>query len=92
MTAQRQSQGQKDGKARQMIRQQISMAKSLPDGPEKSSNLQKLAEEAKKLNVPKDKIKMWLGQDTKNYMIYVDGPNDAVFYDCRTTFVQNLTP
>ena len=27
--------------------------------------------------MPKDKLKMWLGQDTASHMIYIDGPNGS---------------
>lgn len=73
--AMNQKQGQQNAQQRMMIRQQIAMVKNQPDNPAKSSALQKLTDEAKKLNVPKDKLNMWLGHETKSHMLYVDGPN-----------------
>ena len=72
----RAAQGQQNSAARQQIRQQIRLTLAGPDGDDKRNSLKKLTDEANKLNVPKDKLKMWMGQDTKSHMIYVDGPSD----------------
>ena len=79
LNARRMAQGKENSKLREQLRQKIrAVVTSGAESGEKQRELKKLTEDAKKLNIPKEKLKMWLGKDTKSHLIYVDGPNDIV--------------
>jgi len=77
LNARRMAKGRENSKLREQLRQQIRfVVTSSVESGEKQRQLKKLTDEAKKLNIPKEKLKLWLGQDTKSHFIYVDGPDD----------------
>jgi len=78
LNARRNAAGKVKSAQRQQLRQQIRMVVT-SDSPQsdKDKQLKSLKTQAQKLEVPKDKLKMWLGQDCASYMLYVDGPNGA---------------
>lgn len=60
---------------REQLRQRIRMVVT-SNHPDKSALLNDLVKEAKSLNVPKDKLKLWLGADSKSLLLYFDGPGE----------------
>lgn len=71
----RTQQGRAQSRAREQLRQRIRMVVT-SNHPDKSTLLAQLSKEAKSLNVPKDKLRLWLGTDAKSLLIYFDGPGD----------------
>jgi hypothetical protein len=53
----------------------ISYPKKGRDENSMKTELKRLSDRAKALDVPKDKLKMWFGKDCQNHLIYVNGPN-----------------
>ena len=60
---------------REQLRQRIRMVVT-SNHPDKTARLNELTKEAKALNVPKDKLKLWLGADSKSLLVYFDGPGE----------------
>ena len=71
----RNSMGKIQARQREQLRQKIRMVVT-SNHPDKSSLLNGLTKEAKSLNVPKDKLKLWLGADAKSLLVYFDGPGE----------------
>ena len=71
----RNSMGKIASRQREQLRQRIRMVVT-SNHPDKSSLLNELVKEAKALNVPKDKLKLWLGADAKSLLVYFDGPGE----------------
>ncbi|CBY18003.1 unnamed protein product [Oikopleura dioica] len=75
LNAHRSSMGKIASRQREQLRQRIRMVVT-SNHPDKSALQNELVKEAKALNVPKDKLKLWLGADTKSLLVYFDGPGE----------------